>query len=224
MTETNEDFPRVTSGKGKRYLALAGRALAIAVIGAVAFSGVFSSGKMGDSGACASSREEIDALTSLARGEVAAFSVAPKRKPFPALSFEGADGRPLTLDDFKGKTVLLNLWATWCAPCRLEMPALDRLQRELGGTNFEVVAINLDTSGGDRPRKWLKENGIETLAFHADPKGGVFKTLQKSGHAVGLPTTVLIDARGCEAGILKGAADWASDDAFKLLRAARDSH
>ncbi|MGQ8714558.1 TlpA disulfide reductase family protein, partial [Klebsiella pneumoniae] len=77
-------------------------------------------------------------------------------KPTPALAFTGPDGKPRTLDDLKGRTVLLNLWATWCAPCKAEMPALDRLQGALGGPDFEVVALNVDTRNPDRPPAWLR--------------------------------------------------------------------
>ena len=77
----------------------------------------------------------------------------------------------MSLADFKGKTILVNLWATWCVPCREEMPALDKLQAEFGGPDFEVVAINVDTRNRDKPKAWLQENGIRNLAYHADPDG-----------------------------------------------------
>jgi hypothetical protein len=100
------------------------------------------------------------------------------------------------------------------------MPALDRLQAELGGQDFEVVAINVDTRNPDKPRAWLQENGIGRLGYYADPQGKVLQVLQRSGHLVGLPTTILVDPRGCEIAILKGPAEWASADALGLLRAA----
>lgn len=219
--ERNSTTP---SKRSRRGLWLAGSALVVVIAGGALLSGFFATGISDGGGACLASQDRIDELKPLAIGEVAAFSVSPKRTEFPVLSFENPDGRLLGLDEFKGKTVLVNLWATWCVPCRLEMPALDKLQRELGGKDFEVVAINVDTVAGDKPRKWLRDNGIENLSFYADPKGNVLKTLQKSGHVVGLPTTILLDAQGCQAGILKGGADWASDDAMKLIRAARETH
>jgi thiol-disulfide isomerase/thioredoxin len=155
-----------------------------------------------------------------AKGEVAAVAASAVPKPVPALAFTGPDGRPLQLADLKGRTLLVNLWATWCVPCRQEMPALDRLQAELGGADFEVVAINVDTRNTEKPRAWLQENGIRRLAYYADPGGKLLQVLQRSGHVVGLPTTVLVDPAGCEIAVLKGPAEWASPDALALVRAA----
>jgi thiol-disulfide isomerase/thioredoxin len=159
-------------------------------------------------------------LTPLAQGEVAAVEVRSAPKPPPAIAFEGPDGQTRTLADFKGKTVLVNLWATWCIPCRQEMPALDRLQADLGGKDFEVVAINVDTRNADKPKAWLQENGIHNLAYYADPSGKVLQTLQKSGHVVGLPTTVVVGPAGCEMALLKGPAEWASADGLAFMRTA----
>jgi hypothetical protein len=100
------------------------------------------------------------------------------------------------------------------------MPALDRLQAELGGPDFEVVAINVDTRNLDKPKAWLRENNIRHLAFYADPSGNVLQVLQKSGHVVGLPTTVLVDGSGCEIALMKGPAEWAGPEALALIRAA----
>ena len=119
-----------------------------------------------------------------------------------------------------GRTVLFNLWATWCVPCRKEMPALDELQAKLGGPDFEVVAVNIDTRDPEKPRVWLKEVGIERLAYYADPAAKVFQELKQVGKAWGMPTTLLIDPAGCEIGTLAGPAEWASEDAIKLVSAA----
>ncbi|HZW46084.1 MAG TPA: TlpA disulfide reductase family protein [Microvirga sp.] len=138
----------------------------------------------------------------------------------PVITFAGPEGQALGLSDFKGKTILVNLWATWCVPCRQEMPALDKLQSELGGADFEVVAINVDTRNPEKPKAWLQENGIKNLAYYADPAGKLLQVLQKSGHVVGLPTTFVVDASGCEIAILKGPAEWASPDALAFIRTA----
>ena len=130
-------------------------------------------------------------------------------RPAPDVSFTNPQGQPVDLASLRGKTILVNLWATWCVPCRQEMPALDRLQAELGGPDFEVVALNVDTRNAERPKAWLQENGIRHLAYYADPTGKALQVLQKSGHVVGLPTTLLVDASGCEIGLLKGPAEWA---------------
>jgi len=211
MTNTNENRPGAATGNRLKITVAVAAILAVA---GAAYLGLSPAGKSGG-GACPVPNEE---LKQLARGEVAAFNIPSQPGSFPELTFKAADGTPVTLSSFRGKTVLVNLWATWCVPCRLEMPALDKLQQEHGGDNFQVIAINVDTSGPERPRKWLADNAINNLGFYTDDSGTVLKTLQKSGHAVGLPTTVLVNASGCEVGTLRGGAEWASDDAVKLIR------
>jgi thiol-disulfide isomerase/thioredoxin len=141
-------------------------------------------------------------------------------KPAPAIAFNGPDDRPTQLAALNGKVRLLNIWATWCVPCRQEMPALDRLQGEFGGPEFEVVAVNVDTRNLERPRTWLQENGVTRLAYYADPSGKVMQVLQRSGELVGLPTSILVDRDGCEIAVLKGPAEWDSADAKALIAAA----
>jgi hypothetical protein len=100
------------------------------------------------------------------------------------------------------------------------MPALDALQRRLGGPGFEVVAINIDTRDLDKPKAWLKEIGIDRLGYYADPNAKVFQDLKVIGRAFGMPTTLLVDAQGCELAAIAGPAEWASEDAVKLIEAA----
>jgi thiol-disulfide isomerase/thioredoxin len=169
---------------------------------------------------CKPAAELAKRLAPLARGEVAAVGIASEPKRLPELTFTGADGKPRALADFQGKTVLLNLWATWCVPCRKEMPALDALQARLGGDAFEVVAVNIDTRNLDKPKTWLQEVGITKLRYYADPSAKVFQDLKAIGKAFGMPTTLLVDPQGCELGALAGPAEWASDDAVKLIEAA----
>lgn len=171
---------------------------------------------------CAASADTLARMKPLARGEVAAVIVPDAPRALPVLAFQDGEGRQMSLADFKGRTVLLNLWATWCAPCREEMPALDRLQGEMGGKEFEVLAVSLDTGSGatDRAKRFLDEVKADRLAFRADPSGGVFRELKAVGRIVGLPTSILIDAAGCEIGYLPGPADWASPDALSLVKAS----
>ena len=171
-------------------------------------------------GACAAAKARTAAMDPLARGEVAALLVAKEPKPLPDLDFLGQDGKPTKLSALRGKTVLLNLWATWCAPCRKEMPALDRLQAELGGPDFEVVAVTIDQRNLDRPKAFLQEVGVSRLAYYSNPTAKIFQQLRAVDRAVGMPTTLIIDPAGCELGYLAGPADWASEDALKLMRAA----
>lgn len=155
-----------------------------------------------------------------ARGEVAAMNVATKPLKLPDMSFRDSAGQDRTMADFRGRTVLLNLWATWCVPCRKEMPALDALQAKLGGENFEVVAINIDTRDAEKPKTWFKEVGISKLGYYADPTAKVFQDLKEVGKAFGMPTTLLVDTQGCEIATLAGPAEWGSEDAVKLVQAA----
>ena len=141
-------------------------------------------------------------------------------KPIPELHFVDGMGRPRTIAEFRGKSVLLNLWATWCVPCRKEMPALDALQSKLGGTNFEVVSINIDTRDTEKPKDWLKNVGVNTLAYYADNSAKVFQDLKAVGKAFGMPTTLIVDPAGCEVASLAGPAEWASEDAIRLIQAA----
>ena len=170
--------------------------------------------------ACKPAAEIVKRLAPLARGEVAAVGIAADPKRLPELAFNDADGKPRKLTDFSGKTVLLNLWATWCVPCRKEMPALDALQAKLGSDKFEVVAVNIDTRNLDKPKAWLQEVGINKLGYYADPNAKVFQDLKSVGKAFGMPTTLLVDPAGCELGTLAGPAEWASDDAIRLIEAA----
>jgi thiol-disulfide isomerase/thioredoxin len=170
--------------------------------------------------ACRPAAEIAKRLAPLARGEVAAVNVQTDPARLPKLSFKDADGKERTLADWRGRTVLLNLWATWCVPCRKEMPALEALQVKLGGEAFEVVAVNIDTRDAGKPKAWLKEVGIGKLGYYADQSAKVFQDLKVAGKAFGMPTTILIDRNGCELGNLAGPAEWASEDAVKLIEAA----
>jgi thiol-disulfide isomerase/thioredoxin len=162
-------------------------------------------------------------ITPLVHGEVAALS--PAQTPFrlPNLAFKDAQGRDVMLADWRGRNILLNLWATWCVPCRREMPALDALQAILGGPDFQVVAVNIDTRDPQKPLAFLKEVGITHLAYYSDPSARIFEDLKAAGKAFGMPTTVLIDHSGCEIGTMAGPAEWASDEGVKLVHAAMAS-
>ncbi|MEX0842011.1 MAG: TlpA disulfide reductase family protein [Xanthobacteraceae bacterium] len=170
--------------------------------------------------ACRAAVEIARRIAPLARGEVAAVTVANKPFRVPGLTFQDADGRRRALSEWRGRFVLLNLWATWCVPCREEMPALDALQAKLGGPKFEVVAVNIDTRDAEKPKAWIKEVGISRLAYYADSEAKVFQDLKVAGRAFGMPTTLLIDPQGCEIATLAGPAQWASEDAVKLIEAA----
>jgi len=170
-------------------------------------------------GECAPSRDVAARLAPLVQGEIAAVSVLTAPQPAPALRFEGPDGKTRALADFKGRALLLNVWATWCVPCREEMPALDRLQAQLGGPDFEVVAVDVDTTRLQNRRPFLEAAGVRALEFYADPTGDAFQALRSAGKSFGLPTSLLIDKAGCLLGSIAGPADWASPDAIRLVNA-----
>lgn len=197
---------------------------AVLIGAAIGFAGVYGFGGLkrssGDDSACASAVDLARKIGPLAHGEVAALTMATSPLKLPDLAFWDADGKPRKLSDWRGKTVLVNLWATWCVPCRKEMPALDSLQTKLGGKDFEVVAINIDTRDPEKPKNFLKEANLTKLAYFTDTKAKVFQDLKSVGKALGMPTSILVDGQGCEIANLAGPAEWASDDAIALIKAA----
>ena len=192
-----------------------------AVIGSAGLYGIggLKRNAAGDS-ACRPAVDLARKLAPLAHGEVAALTMATAPLRLPDLTFEDADGKPRKLSDWRGRIVLVNLWATWCVPCRKEMPALESLQTRLGGPDFEVVAVNIDTRDPEKPRNFLKEANLTRLGYFTDPKAKVFQDLKAISRALGMPTSVLVDGEGCEIATLAGPAEWSSDDAIRLITAA----
>jgi thiol-disulfide isomerase/thioredoxin len=150
------------------------------------------------------------------RSELAAFVFRKEPEVLPEIKFQDADGRERSLTDWRGKVVLLNLWATWCLPCRKEMPALDRLQASLGSDQFQVVAISVDRTGLAGAKKFLEETKTPNLAVYADPTARLASSLR----AAGLPATLLIDKEGREIGRLLGPAEWDGEAARHLIQSA----
>ncbi|MEO1695552.1 MAG: TlpA disulfide reductase family protein [Pseudomonadota bacterium] len=151
----------------------------------------------------------------LSVGEMAMF-VFRAPQALPEVAFNGPDGTPMSFDAWSGRVVLVNLWATWCAPCRKEMPDLSALQKELGGDDFEVVAISLDRGAPEKPQAFLNEVGATALKIYHDPTARLGTRL----NAIGLPATLLLDRQGREIGRLIGPADWDSADAKRLVKTA----
>ena len=202
---------------GRRWTALG----LIMVVGVAAvLYGVLDGGKGGPE-ACPAAAAETARLGSLIHGDVAALGLARPARRAPDLHFDGPDGKPTSLEAFAGKAVLVNLWATWCVPCRKEMPALDALEGKLGGPDFQVVAINVDTTRLDRPAAFLKDNHITALAPYRDSSADVLRVLKEQGGLLGLPTTLIVDRHGCELGRMAGPAEWASPDALALIGALK---
>jgi thiol-disulfide isomerase/thioredoxin len=141
-------------------------------------------------------------------------TVSDPPRPLPEIVFDDGAGAARKLSDFRGKVVLLNVWATWCVPCRKEMPTLDRLQGQLGGPNFEVIALSIDHRGAEVVRKFYADVGIKNLAITVDAKA---EAPFKLG-TVGVPTTLLINREGMEIGRLIGTAEWGSPEIVAFLK------
>ena len=134
-------------------------------------------------------------------------------RPVAELAFEDGQGRTRALAEFRDKVVLLNVWATWCAPCREEMPALDRLQRKLGGPGFEVLTLSIDAGGAAAVKRFYDEIGIRSLAVYVDPAARATGSLG----VVGVPATLLIDRQGREIGRRTGPAEWDGPEAIRMI-------
>ena len=198
--------------------------IAAAGIGMAAALGLYAGrAPDGNAAACADATATGARLDALATGEVAAFQVAQRPQDLSDLAFSDEAGRATTLGAFQGKVALVNLWATWCAPCRKEMPGLDRLNQALGGERFAVVPVNVDTGARDKPAAFLQSIGTETLPLYADPSMDIFNEMKKRGLALGLPVTALIDRKGCLIGHMNGPAEWDSEDGQALVRAALEN-
>src|SRR6516225_5841167 len=141
------------------------------------------------------------------------FVFVGKPTPVAEINFDDAVGQARKLADFKGKVLLVNIWATWCGPCRKEMPALDRLQARLGGSDFEVIPVSIDRGGMEAIRKFYSEIGVRNLAMYIDSSGQVLRQTR----ALGLPTTLLIDRSGQEIGRVIGPAEWDAPEITEFL-------
>jgi thiol-disulfide isomerase/thioredoxin len=202
----------------RRKLAILALCAAVAVV-----AGIYGIGRLRSNPADAACRQAVETaarIAPLAHGEIAALAMAQTPFHVPPLGFKDAEGHDRTLADWRGRTVLLNLWATWCVPCRREMPALDALQAKLGGPKFQVVAVNIDTRDPAKPLAFLKQIGVTHLTYFTDESAQVFEDLKTAGKAFGMPTTLIVDPKGCEIGDMAGPAEWASDDGVKLVSAA----
>jgi len=213
------DQPPLSPVKNRSFKLLAAGIASVAVIAAAVYGIGPLTGNAGGPPECRPAVALAKKIAPLATGEVAAVNIAKSPFKVPDLAFQNRDGKPVTLADFHGRTVLLNLWATWCVPCRREAPTLDKLEGELGSPDFQVVAINIDTGNPQRAKAFFKTIGVKNLTYYADPSAEAFQKLKEAGRAIGMPTTMLVDPNGCEIGTVAGAADWASNDAVKLIKA-----
>lgn len=156
------------------------------------------------------------AVVLLAPRAAPAVEIAPEeaREPLPDIEFLDMEDKPARLSDFRGRVVVLNLWATWCAPCREEMPSLDRLQQAFAEEPVTVLALSVDRAGPERVRQFLEEIGVRHLAVYRDPKMRATRALRVPG----LPATILVDRLGREVGRHLGIAEWDSDGVQAAIR------
>ena len=146
-------------------------------------------------------------------GNPLALSVFDRPRDLPEIRFADEEGHELTLADFRGRAALLNIWATWCVPCRKEMPTLDRLQARLGGKDFLVIALSIDREGVAPVKRFYQELKFEKLAIYVDPSGKGSRALAIPG----VPTTLLIDRQGREIARKMGPAEWDSAEMVSLV-------
>lgn len=220
----------MTERKGSGTLALLGAA-AIVAVGAVAIylsgagngnrdDGILDSQITLADANCAAATERAAALDALAIGQMAGLRFTDRPIYLGGLSFARADGAPVTLADLAGPAILVNLWATWCPPCRAEMPGLDALAAETADEPFRVIALNtLETAPPGRPAEFLAEIGVRTMPLFLDPESRTFYELRRRSLAVGLPTTLLVDETGCLLAVMEGPAEWASPEALAVVAA-----
>lgn len=205
------------SASRKSYAGVTAMAAIAAVVGFAAVYGTL--GRPDNNGMTQSNDQPAEIAETSPRQQapgLPAFIFKKTPEPLADVNFVDGAGTQKTLKDFRGKTILLNLWATWCAPCRHEMPSLDRLQAALGSDKFEVVALAVDRSGADAAKKFLDDTGVKALKLYADPTTRSGSALK----AIGMPTTILIDREGREIGRLPGPAEWDSADAKNLITEA----
>jgi thiol-disulfide isomerase/thioredoxin len=151
----------------------------------------------------------------LATGPMAGVVVHAQRKALGAFTFKDATAKDVDLSAWKGRVVLLNLWATWCTPCRKEMPDIAKLQKQLGSADFEVVALSVDRKGLEASQAFLKDIGADSLRAYTDQESTSLAAIQ----ALGLPASILIDRKGMEAARILGPAEWASPEAQAMVKA-----
>jgi thiol-disulfide isomerase/thioredoxin len=194
-------------------LGVAGLALAIAAW--------FTLGNAAGAKECPVQRDAAESIDMAAVGELAALNGTGEGRGYSTLAFKNAAGEEMTIADFKGRALLVNFWASWCVPCREEMPALDALATKYNSEEFMVLPINLDigANGLEKAQAFLGENQFQNLPLYADNTFSAFERLKQEAVAVGLPATLVLDENGCELGVLPGPAEWNTPDGEGVVEA-----
>lgn len=195
-------------------------AIGIAGLG-VAIAAWFYLGNAAQATTCPVQAMQAQVIDAAAKGQLAALNGTGEGRGYADLTFKDAAGTDMSIADFKGKALLVNFWASWCVPCREEMPALDAIATEYNSDRFMVLPINLDIGAGglEKAQAFLDEGQFDNLPLYADSTFAAFERLKREAVAVGLPATLLLDPEGCELAVLQGPAEWHSDDGKAVVDA-----
>ncbi|WIY52656.1 TlpA disulfide reductase family protein [Devosia sp. YIM 151766] len=187
----------------------------------VAIAAWFYLGNAAQANSCPVQSMPAQVLDAAATGELAALNGTGEGRGYADMAFKDVAGKDLTIADFGGKALLVNFWASWCVPCREEMPALDEIATQYNSERFMVLPINLDIGAGglEKAQAFLDEGQFDNLPLYADNTFAAFERLKREAVAVGLPATLLLDPEGCELAVLQGPAEWHSTDGRTVVEA-----
>ncbi|MBE7732781.1 TlpA family protein disulfide reductase [Devosia faecipullorum] len=187
----------------------------------VAIAAWFYLGNAAEASSCPVQSMPAQVIDAAAKGELAALNGTGEGRGYADMAFKDASGKEMTIADFAGKALLVNFWASWCVPCREEMPALDAIATQYNSERFMVLPINLDIGAGglEKAQSFLSDGQFQNLPLYADNSFAAFERLKREAVAVGLPATLLLDPEGCELAVLQGPAEWHSDDGKAVVEA-----
>ncbi len=215
MSEPAPERPKLSP---RRVLAAAALCAVLAIAITV---WVGNAGLLGGATACAPQPSAAKMIDVAATGELAALNGTGTGRGYADLAFTDASGKPTTLAAYAGKKLLVNFWASWCIPCRAEMPALDALAAAQNDDKFEVVTINTGETQAGKAETFFKAGNWAHLPLLIDDKFAVLDRLKTTAVSIGLPTSLLIDAKGCELAVLQGPAEWNSPDGTRVIEALK---
>lgn len=212
MTESAKPSP---FGRWQAWVLVGILGLGAAIVAALTLSNA------ANATACPLQKELGTAIGDAAQGELAALNGTGTGRGYKDLTFVDAENKQHTLAEFAGKALLVNFWATWCVPCREEMPALNALAQKYDGDTFEVLPINLEIASGgfDKAKAFLAQANVPNLPLYVDATSAAWEKMKKEAVSIGLPTTLVLDGKGCELGVLQGPARWDSPDGDRVVQA-----
>jgi len=195
-------------------------AIGVAGLG-VAIASWFYLGNAAEASTCPVQAMQAQVVDAAATGYLAALNGTGEGRGYADMTFKDEAGADMSIADFSGKALLVNFWASWCVPCREEMPALDAIATEYNSDRFMVLPINLDIGAGglEKAQDFLDEGQFDNLPLYADSTFAAFDRLKREAVAVGLPATLLLDPEGCELAVLQGPAEWHSTDGKAVVEA-----